>query len=70
MTKGMKWWLNTEIKVIGQIPSKKRVVIYAIKHQSAWETVFCTHLFSMPSIVSTLRLRFSILLKILTEFSE
>ena len=51
MTKGMKWWLNTEIKVIGQIPSKKRVVIYAIKHQSAWETVFCTHLFSMPSIV-------------------
>ena len=26
MTKGMKWWLNTEIKVIGQIPSKKRVV--------------------------------------------
>ena len=51
MTKGMKWWLNTEIKIIGQIPSKDRVVIYAIKHQSAWETVFCTHLFSMPSII-------------------
>ena len=51
MTKGMKWWLNTDINVVGQIPSKKRVVIYAIKHQSAWETVFCTHLFSMPSIV-------------------
>ncbi len=51
MTKGMKWWLNTEIKIIGKIPSKDRVVIYAIKHQSAWETVFCTHLFSMPSIV-------------------
>ena len=51
MTKGMKWWLNTEIKVSGQIPSKKRVVIYAIKHQSAWETVYCTDLFSMPSIV-------------------
>ena len=51
MTKGMKWWLNTEIKITGKIPSTKKVVIYAIKHQSAWETVFCTHLFSMPSIV-------------------
>ena len=27
MTKGMKWWLNTEIKIVGQIPSKKRVEI-------------------------------------------
>ena len=36
---------------IGEIPSKNKVVIYAIKHQSAWETVFCTDLFSMPSIV-------------------
>ena len=26
MTKGMKWWLNTEIKVIGQIPSKKELL--------------------------------------------
>ena len=46
MTKGMKWWLNTEIKIIGKIPSKDRVVIYAIKHQSAWETVFCTSVFN------------------------
>ena len=51
MTKGMKWWLNTDIRVIGKIPTKNKVVIYAIKHQSAWETVFCTDLFSMPSIV-------------------
>ena len=51
MIKGMKWWLNTDIKIIGEIPSKNKVVIYAIKHQSAWETVFCTDLFSMPSIV-------------------
>ena len=51
MIKGMKWWLNTDIRVIGKIPSKNKVVIYAIKHQSAWETVFCTDLFSMPSIV-------------------
>ena len=51
MIKGMRWWLNTEIKVIGNIPPKNKVVIYAIKHQSAWETIFCTDLFSMPSIV-------------------
>ena len=51
MIKGMKWWLNTDIKVEGELPSKDKVVIYAIKHQSAWETVFCTDLFSMPSIV-------------------
>ena len=51
MIKAMKWWLNTEIKVMGNIPSKNKVVIYAIKHQSAWETIFCTDLFSMPSIV-------------------
>ena len=51
MIKGMKWWLNTDINIIGEIPSKNKVVIYAIKHQSAWETVFCTDLFSMPSIV-------------------
>ena len=51
MIKGMKWWLNTEIKVIGKIPPKNKVVIYAIKHQSAWETIFCTDLFSMPSII-------------------
>ena len=51
MIKAMKWWLNTEIKVMGNIPPKNKVVIYAIKHQSAWETVFCTDLFSMPSIV-------------------
>ena len=49
MTKGMKWWLNTEIKLLDK-SLKKRVVIYAIKHQSAWETVFCTFVF-MPSIV-------------------
>ena len=51
MIKGMKWWLNTDIKVEGELPSKDKVVIYAIKHQSAWETVFCTDFFSMPSIV-------------------
>jgi 1-acyl-sn-glycerol-3-phosphate acyltransferase len=51
MIKGMKWWLGTDIKVIGKLPSKDKVVIYAIKHQSAWETVFCTDLFAMPSIV-------------------
>ena len=51
MIKGMKWWLNTEIKVMGKIPPKNKVVIYAIKHQSAWETIFCTDLFSMPSII-------------------
>ena len=51
MIKGMKWWLGTEVKVVGEIPPKDKVVIYAIKHQSAWETVFCTDLFSMPSIV-------------------
>ena len=51
MIKGMKWWLGTDIKVIGKLPSKNKVVIYAIKHQSAWETVFCTDLFAMPSIV-------------------
>ena len=51
MIKGMKWWLGTNIKIVGEIPPKDKVVIYAIKHQSAWETVFCTDLFSMPSIV-------------------
>ncbi len=51
MTLGLKWWLNIDIKVIGNIPSHNKAVIYAIKHQSAWETVFCTDIFSMPSIV-------------------
>ena len=51
MIKGMKWWLGTNVKIVGEIPPKDKVVIYAIKHQSAWETVFCTDLFSMPSIV-------------------
>ena len=51
MIKGMKWWLGTNVKIVGEIPPKDKVVIYAIKHQSAWETVFCTNLFSMPSIV-------------------
>ena len=51
MIKGMKWWLGTSVKVFGEVPPKDKVVIYAIKHQSAWETVFCTDLFSMPSIV-------------------
>ena len=51
MIKGMKWWLNLDIKVIGELPPDDKVVIYAIKHQSAWETVFCTDFFSMPSIV-------------------
>ena len=51
MTLGLKWWLKIDIKVIGNIPSHNKAVIYAIKHQSAWETVFCTDIFSMPSIV-------------------
>ena len=51
MIKGMKWWLGPNVKIVGEIPPKDKVVIYAIKHQSAWETVFCTDLFSMPSIV-------------------
>jgi len=51
MIKGMRWWLNLDVKVIGKLPPKDKIVIYAIKHQSAWETVFCTDLFSMPSIV-------------------
>ena len=51
MIKGMKWWLKTDVKIIGAVPPRDKVVIYAIKHQSAWETVFCTDLFSMPSIV-------------------
>ena len=53
MTKGMKWWLNTEIKIIGQIPSKNKVVIYAIKHQSAWETIALYYL--IPGIVPVLK---------------
>ena len=51
MIKGMKWWLGTSVKIVGEIPPIDKVVIYAIKHQLAWETVFCTDLFSMPSIV-------------------
>ncbi len=50
LTTGMKTWLGVDYKVIGKIPQKNDV-IYAIKHQSAWETVICTYLFKMPSIV-------------------
>ena len=47
---GMKICLGLSINVIGQHDTKKQV-IYAIKHQSAWETVFCTDFFKMPAIV-------------------
>ena len=51
METAMKWWLGLDIKLIGSLPPENKVVIYAIKHQSAWETVYCTDLFRMPSIV-------------------
>ena len=47
---GMKVWLGLNVKIIGNYNNNKPCII-AVKHQSAWETVFCTSLFDMPSIV-------------------
>ncbi len=47
---GMKICLGLNINVIGELNLKKQV-IYAVKHHSAWETVFCTDFFKMPAIV-------------------
>ena len=47
---GMKIWLRIDIKVHGN-SYQQRNVIYAVKHQSAWETIICTGLFDMPTIV-------------------
>ena len=47
---GMKIWLGLEFKIVGNY-NKKKPYIIAVKHQSAWETVICTSLFNMPSIV-------------------
>ena len=47
---GMKIWLGLNLKIIGNY-NKKKPCIIAVKHQSAWETVICTSVFDMPSIV-------------------
>ncbi len=50
MVLGMKIWLGLDLKIVGNY-NKKKPCIIAVKHQSAWETVLCTSLFEMPSIV-------------------
>ncbi len=50
LTSGMKLFFSLTINVIGKHDPKKQV-IYAVKHHSAWETVFCTGFFRMPAIV-------------------
>ena len=40
MIKGMKWWLNLDIKVIGELPPDDKVVIYAIKHNQLGKLFF------------------------------
>ena len=47
---GMKIWLGLNLKIIGNY-NKHKPCIIAVKHQSAWETVLCTSIFDMPSIV-------------------
>ena len=47
---GMKIWLGLNLKIIGNY-NKNKPCIIAVKHQSAWETVLCTSIFDMPSIV-------------------
>ena len=47
---GMKIWLGLNLKIIGNY-NKNKPCIIAVKHQSAWETVICTSIFDMPSIV-------------------
>ena len=46
----MKIWLGLNLKIIGNY-NKNKPCIIAVKHQSAWETVICTSIFDMPSIV-------------------
>ena len=57
LTSGMSLWLGIKIKFSGNSISKKPV-IYAVKHQSAWETIICTGVFNMPSIVMKRELMF------------
>ena len=47
---GMKVWLGLNVKIIGNY-NKNKPCIIAVKHQSAWETIICTSIFDMPSIV-------------------
>ena len=47
---GMKLWLGLSLKIIGKYNRHKPCII-AVKHQSAWETIICTSIFDMPSIV-------------------
>ena len=47
---GMKIWLGLKVKIIGNYQKNKPCII-AVKHQSAWETIICTSIFDMPSIV-------------------
>ena len=47
---GMKMWLGLDLRIVGSY-NKKKPYIIAVKHQSAWETILCTSLFDMPSIV-------------------
>ena len=57
LTTGMSLWLGVNVKIVGNNFSKKPV-IYAVKHNSAWETIFCTGIFNMPSIVMKRELMF------------
>ena len=57
LTTGMSLWLGVKIKILGNSSSKKPV-IYAVKHHSAWETIICTGIFNMPSIVMKRELMF------------
>ena len=50
LVSGMKLWLGLNVKIIGKFNKEKSYII-AVKHQSAWETILCTSLFEMPSIV-------------------
>ena len=50
LVSGMKIWLGLNFKMIGDYIKNKPCII-AVKHQSAWETVVCTSIFDMPSIV-------------------
>ena len=47
---GMQIWLGIDTRIEGHT-SLNKPVIYAVKHQSAWETIICTGLFDMPTII-------------------
>ncbi len=47
---GMKFFLGLNTKIYGFVKYNKPV-IYAVKHQSAWETVITTGLLDMPVII-------------------